>query len=335
MKKSLLLLALTAAFSGSAFAQSSSVSMYGIVDVGVSHESGPNGKVTRMDSGAASQSRIGFKGTEDLGGGTKAFFQLESGFKADTGAQGETGTFFNRQSFVGLSNAHYGTLTAGRQFDFGYETLRDVADPFAGGFAGRANNVMGYNVMGESTANLVKYVAPSIHGVTVGVEYGLGETVADLSANRVIGVTAKYAHGPLTAAVSHNTMEIGSTGVKAKGTMIAGSYDLGVAKAHVGFGTNKLEGLIDDRDLLIGVSVPVDGATRLMASYVRKTDRLAAEDDATQIGVGVVRSLSKRTDVYASYARISNDNGAAFTVGNNSEVGTGTRGFNMGVRHSF
>lgn len=334
MKKSLLLLAMTAAVSGSAFAQSS-VSMYGIVDIGVSHESGPNGKVTRMDSGAASQSRIGFKGTEDLGGGTKAFFQLESGFKADTGAQGEEKSLFNRQSFVGLTNAELGTLTAGRQFDFGYETLRDVADPFAGGFAGRANNVMGYNMMGESTGNMVKYVSPSIQGLTVGAEYGFGETVGDLSADRILGVTAKYANGPLTAAVAYNTMEVGTTGVKAKGALVAGSYDFGVAKAHVGFGTNKLEGLIDDRDYLIGVSVPVDGATRLMASYVRKTDRMAAEQDATQIGVGVVRSLSKRTDVYASYARVSNDNGATFTVGNNSEVGTGTRGFNMGVRHSF
>jgi general bacterial porin, GBP family len=90
----------------------------------------------------------------------------------------------------------------------------------------------------------------------------------------------------------------------------------------------------DSRDMLIGVAVPL-GANTILASYIRKDDKTSLNQDASQWALGYTYALSKRTSLYGSYAKITNDNGAAYTVGNNSEVGAGDQAFNFGVRHSF
>eukprot|EP01040_Poterioochromonas_malhamensis_P026971 gene26971-34042_t len=106
MKKSLLALSLLSAF-GVASAQSS-VTMYGVVDAGITYDNGPSaGTVTKLESGIESGSRLGFRGTEDLGSGLKALFVLEQGFDIDTGRSGQGGRLFGRQAWVGL-NSEYG-----------------------------------------------------------------------------------------------------------------------------------------------------------------------------------------------------------------------------------
>ncbi|MBW8760439.1 MAG: porin [Burkholderiales bacterium] len=119
MKKSLLALAVLTAVSGAAFAQSS-VTLYGKVDLGLVLDSGnANGKSIRLDSGVTGGSRIGFKGVEDLGGGMKASFQLETGYCADSAAGAPnfcTGSnqFMGRQAHGDLTGA-FGAISAGRQ----------------------------------------------------------------------------------------------------------------------------------------------------------------------------------------------------------------------------
>ena len=124
MKKSAILVAVGALFAGSAYAQSS-VTLYGIVDTSIHYINNANqagNSVTQMESGAVSNSRWGLKGSEDLGGGNKALFVLESGFNSATGKMSSAGTLFNRQSFVGLQNKDLGTITLGRQYNFGSTT---------------------------------------------------------------------------------------------------------------------------------------------------------------------------------------------------------------------
>ncbi|RJG09399.1 porin, partial [Massilia cavernae] len=114
MNKELIAAAILAGCAGGAFAQSS-VSIYGIADAGFVRESGGTaGTVNKLTSGAAAASRIGFRGTEDLGNGVSALFTLETGFRLDTGEVDSAGTIFNRQAFVGLKSKA-GTLTLGRQ----------------------------------------------------------------------------------------------------------------------------------------------------------------------------------------------------------------------------
>lgn len=152
-----------------------------------------------------------------------------------------------------------------------------------------------------------------------------------------------YVAGPLSAALAHNTVNtVNAASVDTgdvRNSLIAGSYDFGMVKASLGLGFNSSHAAVgtttaDSRDTIVGVTVPY-GATKFMASYVRKNDRMAANNDANQIGLGVMHSLSKRTDLYASYARIDNSNGSVLTVGNNSEAGSNDRALAVGIRHSF
>jgi predicted porin len=86
--------------------------------------------------------------------------------------------------------------------------------------------------------------------------------------------------------------------------------------------------------MLAGVSIPF-GTGKLLFSHVRHHDDTAANDDARQWGIAYDLQLSKRTDIYVAYAAIDNRNGAAFTVGNATDTGTGDKAFNLGVRHNF
>jgi predicted porin len=90
----------------------------------------------------------------------------------------------------------------------------------------------------------------------------------------------------------------------------------------------------DSTDMLLGVALPL-GASTVVATYVRKDDKSALNQDAQQLGMAYMYALSKRTDLYTSYAVIRNHNGAAYTEGNSSEAGTGDKQFTAGVRHRF
>src|ERR1700741_1399435 len=136
---------LTAAAQAPSSVQSSSVQVYGLLDAGVVSERGCNGDCTRtrVDGGIASPSRLGVRGREDLGGGTAAVYTLEAGVLNDTGASDPNGKPFRRPGYVG-PDGPLGMVTLGRQYNLVYEALTDVADPFHGGMAGSAANLVGY-----------------------------------------------------------------------------------------------------------------------------------------------------------------------------------------------
>ena len=354
MKKTLITLAVLAAATGVAQAQSSVV-IYGTVDAGfVSERGGVNGNVNKLDSGVASASRIGFKGTEDLGSGLSALFVLESGFGVDNGQQDVAGSLFNRQAYLGLSSKTTGTLTLGRQYTPWYNTLSKVADPFAAGYAGSAKNLFPANTR---TSNTVLYTSPNFNGFDADVAYTFGEQAESNKIGRKIGASAGYSNGPLNARIAYNNTSndtaLTETG-SGRNWLAAANYDFAVVKAYVAYGVNKgLNSAIrnngnvnafdytsagfstDSATALIGATVPVGAAGTVMASVIHVNDKNAANADANQFAVGYSYALSKRTSTYASYAKISNKNNAGYTVGNNSNVGTGDKAFNVGVRHSF
>ncbi len=137
-----------------------------------------------------------------------------------------------------------------------------------------------------------------------------------------------------------------------RNTLLAANYDFGAVKAFGAYGIN--EGVnssplpntsnpfggvrptasTDSRDVLVGATVPLAGNT-LIVSVIDKDDRTARDQDATQWAVGLTRALSKRSTLYTSYGKMRNRRGAGYTVGNNSDVGTGDSAFNAGVRHTF
>ena len=345
MKKSLIMLAIAGAFAGTAHAQTA-VNVYGIVDMGLVREQGnAAGSVNKVTSGAQSGSRIGFKGTEDLGDNMKALFVLETGIAADSGGFNQNGLAFGRQSFVGLQN-DFGTLTLGRQYTPYFLTL-NAADPFASGLAGTASNLVANS--GIRMNNTIKYASPIfMGGATAELAYGFGEQAGNNDAGRLISGAIGYGNDLFSIRLAHHNKRNVADTANSKNTMLTGTWDFKVAKAFIAYAENDgaesslITGLpVTDirnssksRDFLIGATVPF-GKHTFIASYIRKDDRNAANNDANQIGIGYTYAISKRTNLYAAWARIDNSNLAAYTVGNNSEPGSGDKAFNLGVRHIF
>jgi len=337
-------LACASAFAVTANAQST-LTTYGIVDMGLVVDNGA-ASVEKLASGVQSGTRLGFKGTEDLGNNMKALFVLETGIAADAGGFNQ-GAGFARQSFVGLQS-DVGTLTLGRQYTPFFLALNGVADPFASGLAGNAQNLIPHS--GIRMNNALKYVTPIFSGVSAEVAYGFGENTFGIDRNgRNVGGSIGYSDGALNIRIAHHrtnetpgssiiTTTIGS--LRDTSTMLAANYNFQIAKVFAAFSDNDLQIATTSpakgksRDLLIGVSVPYGNHT-FIASYINKDGRSALNQDANQFGLGYTYALSKRTNIYAAWATIDNKRGATYTVGNNSEVGTGDKAFNLGVRHTF
>lgn len=193
MQKTLIALALLAA--ANAASAQSSVTVYGKIDLGLVIDSGASaGKSVRLSSGVTGGSRLGFKGSEDLGGGYKAAFQLETGYCADSAAGAPnfcTGSnqFMGRQAHGDLSGA-FGTLSGGRQYSLGYLNLTTI-DPFGTGYAGQVNNIV--DAAGVRLNNSVHYTTPTVAGLTASGEVALGETTGNWKAGRVFGASVHYA----------------------------------------------------------------------------------------------------------------------------------------------
>ncbi|MEG2962583.1 MAG: porin, partial [Janthinobacterium sp.] len=180
---------------GSLCSAQSNVAMYGIADLGVVSESGgAGGRVLKLTSGIANGSRLGFKGSEDLGGGMTAIFTMDAGILADTGASAQGGLLFGRQAFVGLAGAA-GTLRLGRQYTF-IDSSLGALDPFYLGFAGRMSNVFTAGYISR-VDNSITYSSPVRGGLSGELAYGFGEVPGDASARRYMGAAATYASGPL------------------------------------------------------------------------------------------------------------------------------------------
>ncbi len=348
MKKSLLALAVLGAFAGVASAQTN-VTIYGRVDVSIANENRGGDSVNRLDGGSTgtanqSGSRLGFKGKEDLGGGLSANFVLESGFSPDTGELGQGGLLFGRQAFVGLAGG-FGAINFGRQLSPLYLAV-DAIDPFGVGMAGNATRLFanftaspvttasGVVTSAKSpdrTNNTINYSTPAMGGFSGQLAYTLGEVAGSNSGSRQIGFSVGYANGPIAAVLAYHNANNPAATNSTKSTLLGGTYDFGVAKAHLGFAVNKDDVKLDTRDILIGATVPF-GPSTLLVDYIRKQDRFFSNANANQVALGYIYEMSKRTNLYTSYSRTSNDGAVRY---NSDVAGANGRIFNVGLRHKF
>lgn len=342
----------------SAWAQSN-VTVYGTVDAGLSFENGSkDGKITKVTGGIESGSRLGFKGNEDLGGGNNALFVLESGIQADTGVSGQGGVLFGRQAFVGIGNNALGTVTLGRQYAPHY-LAAVFADPFNSGTSADEKNLINAVSNGGRMDNSVKYASALFQGFSGELAYAAGEIAGHPTAARSLGAGLAYGAGALAVRLAYHdkSNDTATTSLSsARNTLLAANYTFQMAKLYLAYGVNKgpLSSTLrnatnpygylvapvatavtrDSTDSLLGLSVPL-GPHTLLASWIRKDDKEKANQDADQFGLGYRYNLSRRTDVYAIYARMRNKNGASYTLGNASDGGSGDRAVNLGMRNTF
>lgn len=370
MQKKVIALAVAGLVSGAAFAQSN-VTIYGVADVGVEvgKYADNAGISTRVQSGQQSGSRLGFKGEEVLGNGLKALFVMEAGISMDTGnishqssgAPATTSTLFGRQSYAGLESSSLGTLTFGRQYSPFYRTMLP-ADAFSYGLGASMTNTGSKLAAGSSRLdNAALYVAPQfVPGLTLAAAYssggnagaeaqsqvGLNDTIN--KAGRAVAGMAHYANGPIYVGTSYTEVVGASNGTVSKSWTLAGTYDFGVAKLFSTYASGKTDVLnasptAKADEWSLGVKAPF-GPHAVTAQYTRLNDKLSSNKDYSLWGVGYEYAFTKRTNLYTSFAKGYNKNGAAFGIdgaGSGVSAITGVQpNFNpwnlmTGIRHTF
>ncbi|MEA3135715.1 MAG: hypothetical protein QOG17_3561, partial [Gammaproteobacteria bacterium] len=197
MSRKLVVLIALSSLADASYAQSS-VTLYGVADDGITYTNNQGGHAAYQTfSGGLGGSKFGFLGKEDLGGGTSAIFQLESGYDLNSGKLGYNQRLFGRQSYVGLSG-NYGSVRLGRQYDFMVTNLQPLssAQLFGGSLSAHAGDVDG--IWGTyPVSNTVKYVSPTVGGFSAGALYSFGGVPGSVGTSQQYGFGAAYANGPL------------------------------------------------------------------------------------------------------------------------------------------
>lgn len=338
MKKTLVALAALSTFAGAALAQSS-VTLFGTVDLAARYTKANGQNLKQLGSSGLSSSRFGIRGEEDLGGGLKAGFWLESPINADTGAAG-SGAFWDRRASVSLMGA-FGEVRLGR----GKTSTRLVIDEFdVHGATGLGDITSLYSDLGSGyknanrSSNQVQYFLPgNLNGVYGSVDVAAGEGV---EGNKSYGGRIGYKAGALNVAGGYQSTDA-AQGKKLKLGSIGGSYDFGVVKASALYSQVKF-GDLKQTIFTAGVVAPVTAQGQVVAQFSTASGNAKLDaglgGDAKMYSLGYVHNLSKRTALYTTASLIDNGNGAAFTVAKDRPTaakGGRSGGLDVGIRHSF
>ena len=338
---------LAAAATGSAFAQSS-VTLFGNVDAAATVIDGKN-TWSGLNSGGNKDSYFGLRGVEDLGGGLKAQFWLESGINADTGnGDSGNGLDFKRRATVGLMS-NFGEVNLGRDETAAYKAMQRY-DVFGhAGIGGSQAWGLGNN-NDKRKDNLIGYVSPSFGGLTFSANYAFGEqTQSTWKTKAYYDAAVSYAQGPWSAtfaAEQQNNTDLGGFDTRQRAYALGAGYDFGSVKLVGAYRqkNNQPEGLSSykDKTYSLGASAPVGAAGLVKASYNRyeyQTPGAAETFKADQIALGYEHSLSKRTALYGTYAFLKNKNGGTMSLvpdANATLSNSGKQhGLQVGLRHTF
>ncbi|MGK8208942.1 porin [Burkholderia cenocepacia] len=349
MKKTIVAAATLGMFGASAHAQSS-VTLYGLIDAGVTYAnkvatSTGHGRLVKYGDGVASGSRWGIRGTEDLGGGLKALFVLESGFSSGDGTLGQGGALFGRQAFVGLSKNGVGSLTFGRQYSFSTDYIGGNytmgSQTPAGNYAYHINDLD--QLTSSRINNAVKFQSANFAGLTFGAMYGFSNSTqfagapttssggtTTQGASSAYSFGANYAQGPFGIGAAYTNIRFPSGATPAFGVSIANVNTLGLRDLETfGVGARyaiaaalvwanwthtKFEPLSGEASKLnnyeIGGRYAFTPALSAGLGYTfsKLDDRF--EGKWHQVNAAVDYALSKRTDVYvsAAYQKASGSN---------------------------
>jgi predicted porin len=347
--------AIASAFAAnSAFAQSN-VQVYGLMDAGVEYltKAGANkSNMWKVTSGGLNTSRWGIRGSEDLGGGTKALFNLEGGIFLDTGTQ--DGVLFKRAAVVGLENA-YGSVLIGHAFTTVYDFMiaydpMSYSPNYSWVLAGSATGVSKYGIT-SSFDNLVKYQG-KFGDFKIGATMGLGEQAEGQASSRKFALGGNYASGPMGLVVTYERINgnmVAPTGNRdaTKAIHLAGSYVIGDYKAIIGARDYKLAAgkpataELQARTYWAGLAYKLTpAATIIGAAYYQDVRNVAPNQDADPLMI-VLRAkyaMSVRTDLYTTIGHVKSENGKGTGLSRDeASCGcvTSQNGVTVGIQHRF
>lgn len=353
---SLAALALCAAAPMTALAQAANaVTIYGVIDVGVRNASGLDsayanspGSATVVNSGIDTTSRLGYRGSEDLGGGLAAIFNFESGLNVDSGTTANASKFFDRASVVGLRGG-WGSVTLGRQTTLLADT-NSIVDPLGSRFASFNPNVgiaalsahrlgLEYGPAGSTTGafrldNSIKYNG-QFGAFGVSAMHAFGEQTNAATRLSSSGLGLSWRTNALSAAGAWTQMRT-STGLELKawhsgltGKLGSGSWALSYAKSDAQTTTSANT---RNRTLGLGGTLPLSPSLDLVLTHFDvKRERTAAASDGFRRSVAFLEyKLSRRSMVYAELDHTGWKNGYQGT-GNKST----STGVSAGIKHTF
>ncbi|MEY4766381.1 MAG: hypothetical protein RI907_3054, partial [Pseudomonadota bacterium] len=303
--------------------------------------------------GGYNTSRFGVKGTEDIGGGVKANFVLESAVAADTGAAGSssTGNFWDRAAWAGLSSANLGELRVGRQNtpigDVSADAISSGPQPYDTLRIGNTRAADSY----RRADNAITYIAPKLlPSLTTTLQYstGTGTEAAGSNVGKQYGLSVKFVEGPISAGLGYLNIKDANSALannqKANATLVYAGYDFGVAKATVYYDAETNSGNVasgnTNRLNVLGANVvaPIspEFSVNVGVAKARNVDgEKAGTDNVNITTVRGVYTLSKRTAVYAQFANANNGSTAGRNLGATVTDGKVARGIAVGLRHSF
>ncbi|MFP5390581.1 MAG: porin [Gammaproteobacteria bacterium] len=319
-------------------AAQSSVTIYGIADAAIAREDtgAPSGARTVVNSGNQSGSRIGFRGVEDLGNGLKAAFTLEAAVNMDTGTA-DTNTLFGRRAVVGLQG-DFGSVMIGRE----YSPVADVAaaaDITGQGLYGSNLNSFGTGRLTRRISNSVNYKSNVYSGFQVGLAYSAGEQNTGPSQN-LKGISANYSANGFYVGGAYQTTERVAAGDDKEWIVGAGykfgDFDVKASYARAdGYGpANKFE------QANLGASYAL-GANKFFVTL--QQNKLEGGAKGNEWALGYTYALSKRTNLYAAYATMRNNNKATFGINSgatnvtppSTALGADPKALSLGIRHLF
>jgi len=328
------------------------VTLFGLVDGGLTWVSNVGGdSATLVDTGAMQSNRWGLRGSESLGQGWQAQFQLENGFNLHTGTARQGGRLFGRQAWVGLSSDTYGSIRFGRQYEFFVDTLQGYINA-SGSAGGYAHNPLNNDRMaGARSDNAVKYTSPNMGGVRLGALYAFNGPPGS-AGNRTRSLGANYASGNFSTGVAWTEVEnaslniaalIGSNTAQFIGGRKLREWGIG---ARYKFPSFTLHGLYSQamylahaaanqtfRNVQAGVahnwrpdtSVGVTWGLTLRGSHKHH-----------QLALTLDHFLSKRTDVYAQTVfQHATGTGATAAINNWGSSSANQSVLRAGMRHKF
>lgn len=366
MNKSLAVIVVLGAAAGAVQVQAqTNVSIYGSFDAGVRTQNHVNGsgnsRTTMGSTGTYNSNRLGFKGSESLGGGLNAHFTLESAFNSGTGAV-DSSRFFGRSAFVGLGGP-WGSLDLGRQYTVAYRTVRTY-DPFNYKFTRIIPTSQASVTAGSRVDNDIQY-SGTFGPLTARAEYALSERVGGGSGGAHAGIGATFDRGPITLGAAYTARkpdirtaaEIAANAPSSfqdnRSWTLGGAYTLGPARIAAGYARESQDlaagGEAEQQNAWLGGSYDINPALAMSAAYYHtRVDAglagVTADGKRGLFIIGATYALSKRTNFYADvdYARFRNGLAGSGSSPSSGQLPLASPsgqdrmlGFSLGVNHLF
>ena len=343
MNKKLVALAVSAVAAGAVSAQTANVTLYGVIDTYIASERvsaqgiAPSVSVTVLNAGGLSGSRWGLRGSESLGGGMNAIFNLENGFDSSTGGLGQGGRLFGRRAFVGL-NGGFGQVQVGRDYSPNFWVQLNSDDTFGGGLTGfsAVANLGQFYANTLRQDNQFQYITPNMGGLTARAAWAFGEVAGGTNRGRTFGANVEYKNGPIYAGVGFSDLKNTAGSASQKQFIVGASYNFGVAYVGATYMENKSETGSKTKPLIASVTIPF-GASRIAFQAAQSKNGSAK---ASTFGLLLENDLSKRTTAYAVAGQAKNKGLVNVFDGNtalNTALVNGQKSsaFGVGIRHRF